>query len=132
VQGTVATIDEASGRILHTLPIGPSFKAPGPTLTADKRSGRVFVICPLSQSLRVLAARSGSLVQAVPLHAYPTALAVDEAKERLFVATDRNTVIMLDAVSGRLLRTVPVGLAPLALAVDTRKPARVRREPRLL
>jgi DNA-binding beta-propeller fold protein YncE len=120
LQGTVATIDELSGRILHTLPIGPSYTSPGPTLTADKRSGRVFVICPLNQSLRVLAARSGSLVQTVPLHAYPTALAVDEATERVFVATGRNTVVMLDAVSGRILRTMPVGLVPLGLAVDTR------------
>src|SRR5437763_17129287 len=61
LQGTVATIDEISGRILHTLPIGPSFKAPGPTLVADERSGRVSVICPLNQRLRLLAARTGSL-----------------------------------------------------------------------
>ena len=46
--------------------------------------------------------------------------AVDEATERVFVGTGRNTVVQLDAVSGRILRTVPVGLAPLALAVDTR------------
>jgi DNA-binding beta-propeller fold protein YncE len=120
LRGTVATIEETSGRILHTLPIGPACTAPGPALAADEQSGRVFVICPLNQSLRVLTARNGSLMQTVPLHAYPTALAVDDATERVFVTTLHNTVVMVDAVSGRILRTVPVGLAPRALAVDPR------------
>lgn len=63
----------------------------------------------------------GPVLRTVTVGQKPTALVVDAAANRVFVANSGgSSVSVLDATSGALVRTVSVGLAPTALAVDGR------------
>jgi YVTN family beta-propeller protein len=107
--GTVSVLDARSGAFLRTVTIGPNPSA----MAVDERTGRVFVTLagPMSPdgvfmsagSVRVLDARSGSILHTVTVGPDPRAVAVDEASGRAFVVGGGGRVRAADAWGGVLL-----------------------------
>lgn len=135
-EGTLSLLDAASGALLRTVAVGRFPTA----LAVDERRGLVYVVNAGEGTLSLLDARTGALRRtlrvvdranglfAVP----PYALAVDEARDRLYLSTwgaqesvdgalrGPGTLDVLDARTGALLRRLTVGVAPLAVAVEPR------------
>jgi YVTN family beta-propeller protein len=91
----------------------------------------VYVVNNGDNSLSILDAHSGTLLQTVAVGQNPDAVAVDARKGRVYVASQGATdaagnpvgpgsVEVLDARSGQIMRTITVGVAPNAIAVDER------------
>jgi DNA-binding beta-propeller fold protein YncE len=126
----------AASPVLHTVPVRT-----GPVAVAvDAQTGHVFVATTSATnaaahyigtgSVTVLDARRGVVLRRVVVDASGTAVAVDEATHRAFVAAAflppytpafvGNVLRVLDTRSGALVRTVHVGNVPLSIAVDER------------
>jgi YVTN family beta-propeller protein len=107
--GTVSVLDARSGALLRTVAIGPNPRA----MAIDERTGRVFValagptspgsVFMSASSVRVLDARSGSILRTVTIGPDPRAVAVDEAIGRAFVVSGGGRVRAADAWGGVLL-----------------------------
>jgi YVTN family beta-propeller protein len=101
--GTVSVLDARSGAFLRTVTVGANPSA----VAVDERSGRLFValagatnsdgVFMNAGSVRVLDARSGSILHTVALGPDPTAIAVDETTGRVFVASAGGLVRVPDA-----------------------------------
>jgi len=145
---TIGLFDAASGRLLHSLPVPLQ---PDPTsIVVDERAGHAFILgAAYRGALYVVDTHTGRLVRTIRFGTMPTALAVDEAKGRVFVALPGPTVKrsayaatsvysgvgfenwlpsgngyvrVLDATTGMVIvKGIPVGVAPVALAVDARR-----------
>jgi YVTN family beta-propeller protein len=117
--GQVTMLAGATGRVLHTLAVKPGPQpAPPPglrdeptALAVDERLGRVFVAC-LDQdnvhglgvgagAVSVLDATSGALLTTLPVGRGPSAVAVDESTQRVFVLNNEGTISVFDARVGR-------------------------------
>ncbi len=104
----MSVLDTHTGRLVRTIPL-----AGATAIALSARTRRVFVRT-FYNTVAVLDARNGRVVKIVPVAPYvryaisPTsALAVDEARRRVFVPGDRRTLV-LDASTGRVLRTLAV------------------------
>lgn len=133
---TVRMLDAQTGKLLHTVHIGPTPSSIGysngsnpQAMVADARTNRVFVIALLCSgcephTVSMLDATTGALLRTVTVGAFPSAMTVDAQTNHVFVSTQGSglahsgRVSMLDARSGTLLRTVFAGDDPVALAVD--------------
>lgn len=90
-------------------------------LTVDVPARRVLGLIENVPAVVLLDARTAAPLRVVPVGQDPTALAVDPATDRAFVADGgEGAVYVLRLPDGRVLRRVPVGPAPL-LAVDARR-----------
>lgn len=122
---TVSALDARSGALLRTTWVGPHPAA----IAVDRRARRVFIANTgiLDRqgryrgggSVSVLDARSGMLLQTIPIGQSPGALAVDTRRNRVFVL-DRAGLLLLDARTGAILRTVALRGTPTTVAVDER------------
>jgi YVTN family beta-propeller protein len=123
-RGTVSVLDEHTGAVVHTVPVGLHPCA----LAVDERSGHVLVANDVDRSVSMVDAASGRVVRTVPLALPPRAIAVDPRRGRVVVLTSEEfvptapagQVQVLDERTGRLLHTVAVGADASALAVDER------------
>lgn len=122
---SVWLVDLAHARVVRTLAGDAAPTGALPSLALAARSQHLFVVDPrdgLGPSLvRVLDSRSGALRATVRVGPGADALAVDDRRSHVFVATAGDgRVRVLDSRTARLLHTVRVGAAPVALAVDAR------------
>jgi len=129
--GRVLVLDEATGRLLRTVSVGPGWFY---GLAADDARGHIFVVnsqtpAPVQivgvvnppGSVTMLDSRSGALLHRETVGQVPAAIAVDEATAHAFVANAlSDTVSVLDTRRGTVVTTVAVGPAPRAVAVDSR------------
>jgi DNA-binding beta-propeller fold protein YncE len=132
---TVRVLDTRRGVPLLTVTLDAAPSA----LAMDARRGRVFVVSAAAGTLSLLDAQTGALLAtrridpvASAAYARPDALAVDEARDRLYLSTSRpreqgprgptlrgnGTLYVLDAVTGALWRRITVRVAPQAIAVE--------------
>jgi YVTN family beta-propeller protein len=130
--GTLSVLDARSGTLLRTVTLGGRPSA----LAVDERRRRVYVAD--AGTLSVLDATSGALVRTVRVEPTPRlvyalsyALAVDAARDRVYLSTDGpvvqgpsgptlqgdGTLYILDARTGAVRGRIAVGVAPQALAV---------------
>lgn len=133
--GTVSVLDVHDGTLLRTIPLGGQ----PTTLAVDERRARVYVACAAAGTLSLLDARSGTLLAtrrvdpfASAAYTLPDALAVDAARDRVYLSTDgplvpgprgltlrgNGMLYVLDARTGTVVRRITVGVAPQAVAVD--------------
>lgn len=113
---TVSVLDARDGRLLGTLTVGDGLSLPV-DMAVDERGGRAFILGNGGVGrITVLDTRDGRPLRVIPLHGFPSLLAVDARARRLFVADSGGTHV-LDEGSGRPLRTVS---ASGLLAVDAR------------
>src|SRR5207245_2385803 len=99
-----------------------------PTLFRAVKTGRwagamAMVLLAVTAAQVAVAHRvvTAPLVQTVAVGRGPSALAVDQRSNRVFVANFfGNSVNVLDARSGTVLRTISVGKSPSDVAVDAR------------
>jgi DNA-binding beta-propeller fold protein YncE len=133
--GLVAVLDTRSGALVQITPLGS-----GPDAVAvDERTGRVFVATSNAGTVTVVDAHDGTLLRTVRVDPTPSlvvtlqyALAVDEARDRVYLSTwgpfvptpggltlrGNGTLCVLDARTGTVLRRIGVGVAPIAVAVE--------------
>lgn len=117
--GGIATIFEAAtGRLARVV------GAPIDTIVAeDPRAGRRFIFERGGDGRRgvlsVIDARTGRILRHAVLASTPSAVTVDEGRQRVFALADR-TVTTFDARTGRPLCSAPVGGGAAAIAVDAR------------
>ncbi len=145
----VAVIDTGRGTLVRDLATGVGFG----TIAEDTRTGRVFATALGAVrtvttrtpgggtgtrqvpggvgGLRVLDARSGTLLQRVPIGVGTTDVVVDERRGRVYALnigpadargrlTHPGTLSVVDERSGRVMRTLAVGAVPVTLALDRR------------
>jgi DNA-binding beta-propeller fold protein YncE len=132
---TVWVLDARSGALVRTITLDVAPTA----LAVDARRGRVYVASAATGTLSLLDAASGALLRTLridpridPLAGVAYALAVDEARDRVYLSTSGpleqgpsglvprggGTLNVLDARTGTVLRRIAVGAAPQAVAVE--------------
>ena len=130
---TVRVFDTVSGRLLRTVAISPSSRAPnicpcyGQWLVVDQASGAVFVSDGGSSVVSRLDGASGRVRWNARLNPAPRGpingpliggVSMDARTGRVFVLNIRaGAVQTLDAASGRLLRSTRIGAGPALMAV---------------
>jgi len=122
-RGQVTMIDTRTGRLLHTTTISTQDSLF--TGAVDARTGRAFVTSSVDDSVSVLDTRTGQLVATDVVARSPQAVAVDEARGHVFIASSGVAsggagLSVLDARRGTVLRIQRLTMLPLALAVDAR------------
>jgi len=103
--GTVSTIDTATGALVRTVSAGSSFAF----MAVDRRTSRVFASSGGDDTIYTLDAQSGIVLHAVTDTDQTTRQpAVDEASNHVFVGhRDIPTVTILDARTGAIVRHIP-------------------------
>lgn len=115
---TVSVLDERTGALLATRTVGSNGGAHPEQIAVDAHTGHAFVLTDDGQ-VSMLDTRSGALLSAIQMSGSPSAIGIDEATARAFVAdADAGTVAVLDTRTGALLRTVPVGAFPETIIVS--------------
>jgi len=140
-QNMLRIVDEQTGAILHTVPVGRSPVAVG----ADQQTGTVFVANRGSDTVAMIDGRTGRFLHIIAVPVGPTALAVDEQAQRVLVTSDgvvtpaqtvtrtrtgwtavsplvpgtgQGKLTILDARSGKIVGSIPLAGLPDAIAVD--------------
>jgi len=117
--GQVTLFDTRTGRLLCGAVPDHGHLIEG--LTVDAPARRVLGLVENEPTVVLLDAHTGAPLRIVPVGQNPTALALDPATDRAFVADGSDgAVSVLDVRRGRVLRRVLVGPAPV-LAVDTQR-----------
>jgi len=117
--GQVTLFDARTGRPLHGSVPDHVHLIEG--LVIDAPARRILGLVENTPAVVVLDARTAAPLRLIPVGPDPTALALDPATGRAFVADGGDgSVDVLDVWSGRVLRRVRVGPMPV-LAVDTRQ-----------
>jgi len=117
--GEVTLFDAHTGRPLRAVVPDHGHLIEG--LAVDASARRILGLVENQPHAVLLEARTATRLRVVPLGPDPTALMLDVATGRAFVADGgAGAVDVLDVRSGRVLRRVQVGPAPV-LAVDTRR-----------
>jgi len=136
--GNATMLDEATGRVLRTVPVGQNPVA----VAVDMSTRRVFVlnagridtsagVTASGSSVTILDARTGAVVRTVGIGripvtlsavgAYPMvrqALAVDSVTGQVFVVVPTG-LIVLDGATGNIQRRVALDGAPSLVTVDS-------------
>jgi len=104
----VSVLDATSGRVLATVPVGPSSLggaiAAVPSIAVDSRAHRAYVSLPDTGAVTTIDVRRGRVVQTVRSGLEAGGPLVDERTGRVIVAS-LGAVSVLDARSGALVRT---------------------------
>jgi len=120
--GHVAVIDPDTGTVLKKIEVG---KNPEDILLAP--DGRLFVACSDADRVDVIDTRSDEMIaswdlrrrQSDPVGLSPVALALDEARSRLYVAcAQKNSIDVLSSVSGKHLGSIPTAWYPTAVTLS--------------
>jgi len=119
--GHVVMLDTGTGRVQHTAVVSSEDSAQAGAV--DTRTARAFVTSLVDDSVSVLDTQTGAVVATALVARSPCAVAVDERRGRVFVASSGvasggSGLSVLDARTGTVLRIQPLTTSPLALAVD--------------
>ena len=96
----------------------PQYLSPGEVaVSADGRW--LYVVCERSDELRIVDARSGSVVHSIAVGHVPRGLALSPDGRRIYVANSwDDNISVIDATKLSLIRTMPAGWEPTGLATD--------------
>jgi YVTN family beta-propeller protein len=119
--GTVSMIDEATGTVTGTIPVG--YEPAG--VAVDAAAGAVYVTgsgdCDssgcFSGGVSVIDVATGTVTGTIPVGGSPGAVAVDPGTRTIYV-TNSGAVSVADAATGTVTATIAVGGSPGAVAVD--------------
>jgi len=115
-EGAVSVLDERTGRVLRTIPVGAAPSA----IAEDAPAGLVVVANRGAGTVSVLDARDGAQRGVIQVGGQPAAVAVNERWGRAFVLDAQNDIVsVIDLHRGVMLRRVRVGMHPHALAIDS-------------
>jgi YVTN family beta-propeller protein len=125
-KNTVIVYDEASRRVLATIPVADQ---PTPPLRVDEASGRVYVVCSNGQELDVIDGNKNSVMARIPVAPFPEGVAFNTATGRIYVADEGNadssnhptngtTITVIDGQSLQVLGTLSIGQAPDGVEAD--------------
>jgi len=119
--GHVVMLDTGTGRVRHIAVLSSAGGALSGAV--DTRTARAFVTSLVDDSVSVLDTQTGAVVATALVARSPRAVAVDERRGRVFVASSGvasggSGLSVLDARTGTVLRIQPLKTPPLALAVD--------------
>lgn len=126
---SVSVLDATTGAVLYTMRFRTGKASAPPRVAVDDRTGRAFVA--IGNQFFLLDARSGRLLHQTRLNSVVAAMAVDQRRGRILVATPGNldrqlhfvgnsTVTVLDARTGAIRRTVQVGVGADYIGIDER------------
>lgn len=140
--GTISLLNTRSGAILHTVVVGRGtgyiypctamryVAGPGSPVL-DMLNGRYFIANTRDGTVSSIAVRSGKLLYTVFIGDYPTIVAIDARRQRVFVTIDGSSfngcssckqimgqVRVLTIGSGAIMGSVRVGIAPQMAVVD--------------
>jgi YVTN family beta-propeller protein len=113
----VTVVDTASNEVVATIPL-----AGKPEFPQVDGHGSVFVNIEDKNSIVKLDAASQKVVATWPLKGceYPSGMAIDYSKQRLFSVCDGNKMAIVDYGTGKLLGLASIGDSPDAAAFDAK------------
>jgi YVTN family beta-propeller protein len=120
---SLAVIDGATGRTIGVIPMGPYARYyENPLgLAVDSRSNTVYATNPLEGTLYIVDGATNTVKRALALGDEPTAVAVDSATGRAFVAHAGRGSAKVSVIDGRtaaVVRSIRVAGSPRGVAVD--------------
>lgn len=113
--GTVTVVDPRTDRVVATIRAGEKLEY----LVADD-AGNVFAAGEANSDLVKIDARTNAVVARWPTPdcRSPHGLAIDKARQRLFMGCANARMMVVDARSGKLVTDLPIGLGNDAVAYD--------------
>jgi YVTN family beta-propeller protein len=105
--GRSATVIDAAGNVVATIPLGGKPEAGVP----DPAAGRVYVNNETGNAIVVIDTAKHAVVANWPIAPGESAagLAIDSKTHRLFIGAHNNKMLMMDSTSGRVVAEVPIG-----------------------
>jgi DNA-binding beta-propeller fold protein YncE len=105
--GKSASVIDASGRVVATIPLGGKPEAGVP----DPAAGRVYVNNETGNEIIVIDVTKHEVVARWPIAPGESAagLAIDAKNHRLFIGAHNNKMLMMDSTNGKILADVPIG-----------------------
>ena len=105
--GKSATVIDAGGKVVATIPLGGKPEAAVP----DPAAGRVYVNNETGNSIVVIDVAKHEVVATWPIAPGESAagLAIDLKNHRLFIGAHNNKMLMMDSANGRIVAEVPIG-----------------------
>ena len=106
--GRSATVIDASGKVVATIPLGGKPEAG----VSDPSVGRVYVNNETGNEIVVIDVAKHEVVAKWPIAPGESAagLAFDAKTKRLFIGAHNSKMLMMDATSGKVLAEVPIGV----------------------
>lgn len=113
--GTITVIDPKTNRVVATIKAGEKMEY----LAADRR-GHVYVAGEGNSDVLKIDARTATIVSRWPAPRCdkPHGMALDEARNRLFMSCVNEKLVVVDAGSGKVVATLPIGKGSDAVAFD--------------
>lgn len=105
--GKSASVIDASGKVVATIPLGGKPEAGVP----DVAAGRVYVNNETGNEIIVIDAVKHEVVARWPIAPGESAagLAIDTKNHRLFIGAHNNKMLMMDSTNGKVVAEVPIG-----------------------
>ena len=105
--GRSATVLDASGNVVATIPLGGKPEA----AVSDPAAGRVYVNDETGNEVVVIDSAKHEVVARWPIAPGESAagLAIDLRNHRLFVGAHNSKMLMMDSTTGKVLSEVPIG-----------------------
>ncbi|HZK77192.1 MAG TPA: YncE family protein, partial [Candidatus Kapabacteria bacterium] len=103
---SITVLDDATGNIVTTIPL------PGkPEFAASDGHGHVFVNLEDKSEIVKIGVGENTIDNVWPVAPgdAPSALAMDQGKDRLFIGCDNQLMIVMDSRNGHVITTVPIG-----------------------
>jgi YVTN family beta-propeller protein len=105
--GKSASVIDASGKVVATIPLGGKPEAAVP----DTGAGRVYVNNETGNSIVVIDVGKHEVVATWPIAPGESAagLAIDTGNHRLFIGAHNSKMLMMDSTNGKVVADVPIG-----------------------
>ena len=116
---TVSVVDQATGTIITTIPVGTALNGVGQGIAVDDSRNRVYVTNSDDDTVSIIDGSANIVVATVQVGAGPQGIAVDKERGLVYVANSfGKSVTILDAVTGHARGTVELTGGVYAVAVD--------------
>jgi DNA-binding beta-propeller fold protein YncE len=105
--GKSASVIDASGKVVATIPLGGKPEAGVP----DPAAGRVYVNNETGNEIIVIDVAKHEVAARWPIAPGESAagLAIDAKNHRLFIGAHNNKMLMMDSTNGKIVADVPIG-----------------------
>lgn len=118
----VSVVDQRTGNIVATIPVGKSVNGLGQGLAVDSGRNRVYVGNADDRTVSVIDGGTYAVIATTAVAGSPAGIAADPTKGLVYVATGfgGNSLLFLDATTGAVVGTVALGGPGASVAVDSR------------